>query len=215
MMSWPCQSPRFSTVNETALGASDMISRSRGHSRGVEVAAPWPSAGAGMAARAGPNAVKSTTLACRSARAHRSRPRSRWARRRRRVVIARASLSARELGRVRAVHHLELEAVGVQEQDGVVAGFVLVLGGRIEDVGAPFSEEVVHSADLLAAVGLEGEVMEAGCGEVVTSAAMFAGRRCEDQPLRSADRVWAAPRPAISSRATCVCCSTCFSSEAG
>ena len=55
------------------------------------------------------------------------------------------------------VADLELEAVRVAEEDGVVAGVVVVLGGRVEDLGVEADEQVVDAVDLVAIGGVERE----------------------------------------------------------
>src|SRR5262245_19523599 len=78
----------------------------------------------------------------------------------------------------RREHPLELEAVGVGEEDGAVAGRVLrIVGRRVEDRDAERDELRVHRVDRLARGRGEGEVVEAGRGAVVRGTR--AGR---DQP---------------------------------
>src|SRR5262245_30759990 len=79
------------------------------------------------------------------------------------------------------VHELQLQPVGIGEEQGVIARAIVgIVGRRIEDAGAARHEQTVQPVDILATFGVPGEVMEAGAVAV-----MGAIRSCGLEPDRA------------------------------
>src|SRR3954452_10243903 len=92
----------------------------------------------------------------------------------------------------------ELEAVGIAKEHGVVAGVVVVIGGRVEDVGAELEEHVVDAVHLVAIDSVQCEVMKPGREKVVRGCvAMRVGDRRQDQPLTTGRRIAPLPRSPV------------------
>src|SRR5215207_1893302 len=84
---------------------------------------------------------------------------------------------------VRDMDEFELEAIRVGEEHRVVGWLVIVLGGRVEDLNAALEEQLVEAVDLLTALGVPGEVVQARRVPVVLPSPPAFGRRAEDHPL--------------------------------
>ena len=65
----------------------------------------------------------------------------------------------------RPLHAFELQAVGVQEEHGVIV--VVVLAGRIDDFGAQLLHEILQRVDVLAAAQFEPDVVQADVAEAI------------------------------------------------
>ena len=65
------------------------------------------------------------------------------------------------------MNHLELQAVGIGEEDRVIPGCVVVLSGWVEDGRGNRHQEVVESVDVRTSVCVECKMMKARRGPVV------------------------------------------------
>lgn len=60
------------------------------------------------------------------------------------------------------VQNLELEPVGVAEEDRVAVRLVVVLARRLDDLGSLAEQHDVHLVDVRAVAGVEGDVVKPG-----------------------------------------------------
>src|SRR5476649_60952 len=63
------------------------------------------------------------------------------------------------------LHALELEAVGIEEEDGVIA--LIIFAGRIDDFHLLLLEEVLQRIDVTAVAQMEGVVMQADIADLL------------------------------------------------
>ncbi len=95
----------------------------------------------------------------------------------RRALATFAEESSRpEMALARHVVHLDPDAVGILEEDRVVAGRELRQLGRMDDVGLELvDEEAMDLVDVLAAAGAKAEMVEPGAILVEATAVAVLG----------------------------------------
>src|SRR4051794_37155716 len=92
--------------------------------------------------------------------------------------------------------HLDLDPVGIAEEDGVALRLVVVLGRRVDHLGRRGDEDLVHAVDVVAVAGVERQMVQPGCERLVRDVAQLRRRGREDQPLHPARGVGEAPSEA-------------------
>jgi hypothetical protein len=101
---------------------------------------------------------------------------------------------------MRLEHDLEFDTVRIGKEDRVVARRVAILGRRIENRRTDLDEEGVEPIDLRAAVGVEGEVMEARRIAIVRGRLALARAIVKAPPEASEIAQQGAPAPTPSMR---------------
>ena len=90
------------------------------------------------------------------------------------------------LGELAVLHALELEAIGVEEEHGIVVLVILV--GRVDDLHLLLLEESLQRIDVLSIAQLEGVMVQADVTDLVLLAALGLGDPVAGLAVGPADR---------------------------